>query len=361
MRPVGVRRLELDRGGWPGGFAAPGRRYARAARVESVGSGAGCQANGRSCVTGVTLARKRSQFAQTAPEADHAGLPRPPRLRHRRLRGDPAAASPRASSAPTFRLHRPARELAFSKQDRAAPGFERAVRGGARGRVRAGRPARRRPRRRLSRGHAGVRLGDARPSARSPAPASASSWLAEIVAAALRGLGVDARVGEVPGEYCPGAWSVNAARADQARRDRPAADRRRRPRRRRARRQRTRSCCARRSSPSYAALELDWDPATAGSVEDEVAGDDARRVEEAIVAELGARLRARRRRARPGDAGARRRARGRPRGVAMISADGGDDDHDARPSRWTPRRPRSRRSPRSSSSSTSSSSSPSPR
>ena len=33
---------------------------------------------------------------------------------------------------------------------------------------------------------------------------------ANIVAAALRRLGVDARVGEVPGEYCPGAHSVNA-------------------------------------------------------------------------------------------------------------------------------------------------------
>lgn len=32
----------------------------------------------------------------------------------------------------------------------------------------------------------------------------------EAYAAALRGLGVDARVGEVPGEYCPGAHSVNA-------------------------------------------------------------------------------------------------------------------------------------------------------
>jgi lipoate-protein ligase A len=29
-------------------------------------------------------------------------------------------------------------------------------------------------------------------------------------ARALRGLGVDARVGEVPGEYCPGEFSVNA-------------------------------------------------------------------------------------------------------------------------------------------------------
>jgi octanoyl-[GcvH]:protein N-octanoyltransferase len=33
---------------------------------------------------------------------------------------------------------------------------------------------------------------------------------ARLVAAALRRLGVDARVGEVPGEYCPGDWSVNA-------------------------------------------------------------------------------------------------------------------------------------------------------
>lgn len=32
----------------------------------------------------------------------------------------------------------------------------------------------------------------------------------ELWAGVLRGLGVDARVGEVPGEYCPGAHSVNA-------------------------------------------------------------------------------------------------------------------------------------------------------
>ena len=34
---------------------------------------------------------------------------------------------------------------------------------------------------------------------------------AALVAAALRRVGVDARVGEVPGEYCPGTYSVNAA------------------------------------------------------------------------------------------------------------------------------------------------------
>ena len=32
----------------------------------------------------------------------------------------------------------------------------------------------------------------------------------ELLAEVLRTLGVDARVGEVPGEYCPGAYSVNA-------------------------------------------------------------------------------------------------------------------------------------------------------
>lgn len=32
----------------------------------------------------------------------------------------------------------------------------------------------------------------------------------ELMATALRGLGIDARVGAVPGEYCPGAHSINA-------------------------------------------------------------------------------------------------------------------------------------------------------
>ena len=36
--------------------------------------------------------------------------------------------------------------------------------------------------------------------------------VAGLIADALRALGVDARVGEVPGEYCPGAYSVNARR-----------------------------------------------------------------------------------------------------------------------------------------------------
>jgi hypothetical protein len=39
--------------------------------------------------------------------------------------------------------------------------------------------------------------------------------------------------------------------------------------------------------PVYRALELDWDPETAASVEDEVPGIGLGAVEEAILAELG--------------------------------------------------------------------------
>ena len=38
--------------------------------------------------------------------------------------------------------------------------------------------------------------------------------MADGIASALRGLGVDAHVGAVPGEYCPGDHSVNARGTD---------------------------------------------------------------------------------------------------------------------------------------------------
>src|SRR5213079_1000328 len=109
----------------------------------------------------------------------------------------------------TFRLHRPPRILAFSKQDAASPGFGRAAA--------AAREAGFEPIVRLVGGRAAVyheetlalswAVPDRRPSARTEAR---FRELADLLAAAIRGLGVDARVGEVPGEYCPGAWSVNA-------------------------------------------------------------------------------------------------------------------------------------------------------
>jgi octanoyl-[GcvH]:protein N-octanoyltransferase len=106
--------------------------------------------------------------------------------------------------------------------------------------------------------------------------------LAEIVASALRDLGVVAMIGEVPGEYCPGAYSVNARGRTKLmgvgqRLDRraahvggvivvSAADR-----------------ITPVLVPVYAALGLDWDPRTVGSVEDEVTGASIDGVEEALL------------------------------------------------------------------------------
>jgi lipoate-protein ligase A len=105
------------------------------------------------------------------------------------------------------------------------------------------------------------------------------------IAGALRALGVDARVGEVPGEYCPGAWSVNV----RGKRKLVGIG------------QRLISGGAHVGAvvvvtgsellravlePVYEALELDWDPATVGAVEDEAAGVTLDDVEAAIVAEL---------------------------------------------------------------------------
>jgi octanoyl-[GcvH]:protein N-octanoyltransferase len=185
----------------------------------------------------------------------------------------------------TFRVHRPARELAFSKQDRAADGFAEAV-GAARA---AGfEPVIRLAGGRAAAFHEGtLAFAWATPASRPTAEtAERFERIAGIVADALRALGVDARVGEVPREYCPGAWSVNArGRVKLA-----------------GIGQRlitggahaggvvvaTGSGLLRAAlEPVYAALELDWDPATAGSVEDEAEGATLDRVEEAMLDELG--------------------------------------------------------------------------
>jgi lipoate-protein ligase A len=109
--------------------------------------------------------------------------------------------------------------------------------------------------------------------------------IAGIVTRALQRLGVDARIGEIPREYCPGEYSVNArgetklvgigqrlikgawhiggvivvAEAE-----------------------RVRDILV----PVYEALGLDWDPATAGAVDQEVPGVTFENVAEALLAEL---------------------------------------------------------------------------
>jgi lipoate-protein ligase A len=185
----------------------------------------------------------------------------------------------------TLRIRRPGRELAFGKHDRATAGFEAAVR--------AARDAGFEPVVRLAGGRAAVfhehtlaiawSSPDPRPTLRTR---ERFAVLAEVVADALSGLGVHARIGEVPGEYCPGAWSVNARGAVKLagigqRIIRGGAhlgavivvaD----------------SALVRAAlEPVYAALDLDWDPRTAGSVADEVGEASPERVMDGLIAELG--------------------------------------------------------------------------
>jgi octanoyl-[GcvH]:protein N-octanoyltransferase len=187
---------------------------------------------------------------------------------------------------PTMRLHRTGRVLAFGRRDAAADRFGAAVR--------AAREAGFQPIVRLAGGQAAlyhegtIALSQATPDPRPAARTHARfERLAKTCAAALRRLGVDARVGEVPGEYCPGAWSVNAAGRSKLV----------------GIGQRIISGGAHlgvvivvRDSglvrdalvPVYDALGLAWDPATAGSVEDELGSADLAAVEESILRELTA-------------------------------------------------------------------------
>jgi octanoyl-[GcvH]:protein N-octanoyltransferase len=112
--------------------------------------------------------------------------------------------------------------------------------------------------------------------------------MAEITAAALRRLGVDARIGAVPGEYCPGEHSVSA----RGRRKLMGVG------------QRivrgaahvggvivvgASSRVASALIPVYAALGLPFDPATVGSIEDELGPVPREAVVEALLAEIAAR------------------------------------------------------------------------
>lgn len=186
---------------------------------------------------------------------------------------------------PTLRLHRPGRELAFSKHDRASTGFATAV---AAARSTGFEPVLRMAGGRAAAFHEGtLAIAWATPATRPVAgTAERFQWLAAAIARALGGLGVDARIGAVAGEYCPGAWSVNA------RGERKLA----------GIGQRLIQGAAHAGGvvvvsgadtlrtalvPVYEALELDWDPASAGSVAEEVGTIEPGRVEAAILAELG--------------------------------------------------------------------------
>ena len=188
-----------------------------------------------------------------------------------------------------LRLHRPGRSSPSPARIAPAPGFAAAVRAAREGGFE--------PVLRLAGGRAAVfheqtlacswAVPDSRPAARTT---ERFREMAELLAAALGGLGMDARVGEVPGEYCPGAWSVNA----RGRTKLVGIG------------QRLIAGAAHRGAvivvggserirdvlvPVYEALGLQWDPATAGCVEDELGEVGLDAVEKAILAELEARYR----------------------------------------------------------------------
>jgi lipoate-protein ligase A len=184
----------------------------------------------------------------------------------------------------TLRLYRPDDVVAFSGLDATSPGFARAV-GAARA---AGFGAALR----LAGGRAAVFHSETLAFAWAMPVADLRAGiqerfdlLAAIVASALRRLGVDARVGEVPGEYCPGEHSVNArgrvklmgvgqrvvrgaAHVGGVIVVQGSA--------------RVRAVLA----PVYAALGEPFDPETAGAVEDEIGPVALERVAEALLGEL---------------------------------------------------------------------------
>jgi lipoate-protein ligase A len=112
------------------------------------------------------------------------------------------------SDPATLRVWTPERAVAFGRQDRARPGYRAAVSAVA-GLGFA-------PVERLAGGRAAVfhegtiAFSWALPESHGPETITPRFVaIAGIVVQALSSLGLDARIGEVPGEYCPGEWSVN--------------------------------------------------------------------------------------------------------------------------------------------------------
>ena len=181
-----------------------------------------------------------------------------------------------------LRLYRPPPTVAFGKLDTLRPGFRAAVEA-------AGRHGYQ-PVLRMPGGHAAAyhrqSLGiDIAYAVADPVPGTHERFreAGERLAGALSELGVDARVGEVPGEYCPGAYSVNARGkvkliGTAQRLVRGAAL--------------LGAVIVVRDGAGvrevlrdvYEKLELEWDDATAGSVAEEVPGVSVLDVEHAVLA-----------------------------------------------------------------------------
>jgi octanoyl-[GcvH]:protein N-octanoyltransferase len=194
----------------------------------------------------------------------------------------------RGELGPVLRLYRPAPTVAFGRLDALRPGYAAAA---AAARSRGFEPVLRAPGGHAVAYHGGCVGIDEVVPAEDPIAGMQERFAAsgELLAGALRSLGVDARVGRVPREFCPGDYTVNA--------------------RGRVKLVGTAQRVVRHGSllaasvavaggaalrgvlaGVYAALELDWDETTAGAISDEPSGavtlDD---VERAVLAAYGER------------------------------------------------------------------------
>lgn len=187
----------------------------------------------------------------------------------------------------TLRLHRPGSVVAFGPQDATSPGYFKAVdishqRGfEAIKRLAGGRAAI---------FHPGTiafawTIHDTSPEVGVDAR---FRELSQLMATALRRLGLDAQIGAVPGEYCSGQYSVNARGSKKLmgvgqRLSHKAAH--------------VGGVLVVNDTvivrdmliPIYEALNLKWDPYTTGSVEDEMGRITYSQVQEAIIDEFGRR------------------------------------------------------------------------
>ncbi|MGJ3191216.1 lipoate--protein ligase family protein [Paenarthrobacter nitroguajacolicus] len=188
---------------------------------------------------------------------------------------------------PCLRLYRPKPTVAFGQRDANLPGFaaaEEACRG------LGFEPLVRKAGGRAAAYHEGSLVIDhvePHPDAIVRAKARFSEF-GELLAGALRSVGVHAAVGEIPGEYCPGEFSVHGEDPDfPAHRIKLIGTA-----------QRVVSggwlfssvIVVENSKPirdvltaSYAALGLDWDPATAGAANDLLPHLDVKTVEDAVI------------------------------------------------------------------------------
>lgn len=187
----------------------------------------------------------------------------------------------------TLRIHRPGRIMAFGKQDVMSPTYQAAVT--------AAREAGFAPVERLAGGRAAVFHEETIAFAWSipeedPKTSITPRFveISELVTRAFTRLGVSAGVGEVPGEYCPGAYSVHARGAVKLmgvgqRLTRHAAhvggvivvD--------------NAELVTDAITPVYRALGLDWDPATSGSVRAEAPDTSWNLVVAALLSEFSQR------------------------------------------------------------------------